>query len=73
MRYIVELEPGLFLKYGPIRRFSLTTKPEKANRYNSESEAFFELEQSRAQWATERKVVDYDSVYRHAKVLAIEP
>jgi hypothetical protein len=69
MKYIVELKPGLFLKYGPIRRFSLTTKPEKANRYNSETEAHFELEQSREQWAIERKKTDSALVYLSAKII----
>jgi hypothetical protein len=69
MKYIVELEPGLYLKYGPIRRFSLTTKPEKANRYDSESEAHFELEQSREQWAIERKKTDRSVVYANAKII----
>lgn len=48
-KWIVELEPGLYLKYGPIRKYSMTTKEWKANRYSTAAEAKVELDESRQQ------------------------
>jgi hypothetical protein len=48
-KWIVELQPGLYLKYGPIRKYSMTTKWLKANRYDTEAQAKAELDEARQQ------------------------
>lgn len=72
MKYIIELEPGLFLRHGPVIRYIVTSQRHKAERYDSAERAAADIDNARADRRARRRLSSDSVIWKGAEIIEVE-